>query len=134
MERAHIFFESLHSFLSWKSAERPLYVIQTQRTEPMSVSGITRVTHAISLSQVFSDVIHHLEFKVTTHLEPIDIEERDQNLERANLAWDILRTRLDDQFDNIVSGAWMAYPSEFKPLYAALPGDVIKEIRQVMED
>ncbi|MGD9125762.1 MAG: hypothetical protein PVH19_00150 [Planctomycetia bacterium] len=134
MDRAHIFFDSLEAFLRWKNKERPLYAMQTQRIESTSMSGMTRITHSISVSQVFSEVIHHLVCRVSTHIEPIAQHERTRNATAADLAWDLLRSRLDDQFNTIVSGALVAYPHEVTPIYAGLPADIVTKINRMCDD
>lgn len=129
MERAHVFFESLDSFMTWRATERPLYVIQLQTTEPTSVSGLTRITHVIHLSQVLSDVIHHCLLRVSTHIEPIEQHDREVNRQRADRAWDLMADFLTSHHDDYcVNGATCSYPEHVTKIYAGMPAEMSEAI------
>lgn len=129
MERAHVFFESFESFMEWRSQERPLYAIQLQTTEPTGVSGLTRITHVIHLSQVLSEVIHHCLIRVATHIEPVEQHEREANLQRADRAWELMAACVCERHENYcVNGAVCAYPSSMTKIYAGLPADIGAQI------
>ena len=131
MERAHIFFESFDSFMEWRSLERPLFVIQLQTTEPTGVSGLTRITHVIHLSQVQSETIHHCLMRISTHIEPVEQHEREANRQYADRAWALMTALVCERHENYcVNGASCAYPNDITKIYAGLPRDIIVTLTQ----
>jgi hypothetical protein len=128
MERAHVFFESLDSFMEWKSPDRPVYAIQLYGTEQIGTTSMTRVTYSIHISQLFSDVIHHCLIRTSVHLEPLAQHERDANRQKADRAWAVLSERLDDMFEICVLGGQVSYPKHESYVFAALPESLWKDI------
>lgn len=120
MERVHIFFESLDSFMQLASSERPLYAIQIERTEPTGTKGIGELRHLIHISQVFSDTIHHCVIEVCSFFVPTSPGILENRRDRANRAWDLMIEFCNEHFDMCVVGCLLGYPKDYHMVTAVL--------------
>jgi len=128
MERAHVFFESFDAFVLYAAPKRPVYAIQLQHSEKTGVSGLTRVIHAIHLSQIVDGVAHHCVMRIAQHIEPVEQHERETNRARADRAWEITTQLLSARFEKCVFGGLCAHPEDITRIYAGLPAEIGEQI------